>query len=496
MVAVRPTIVAIATPAGGGERALVRLSGSRAKELALDVATPKLDPSALAGRGVRDLRVHDGRGEQPARIVWFSAPRSYTGEDTVEFHVAGAPPLARALVARLEALGASPAEPGEFTRRAFENGRLSLDQAEAVLALVEAQSREAARAAEALLAPGASREHERVREALADLVALGVASLDFAEHETGDVPVEALRVDVERVLADVRALASAGARRPAERGHARAALAGAPNAGKSSLFNRLARRGDAVRALVSPHAGTTRDPLVGELGDGRFTVELVDTPGLEPLTSEPGDIGEPGDTGEIGDIGAAAQELGLAARRSAAVIVWVVDATTISGGDDPRLAAERQALGATVPVLLAWNKIDRASAAPPPRELTPLGLAAILPVSAVSGVGLDALATEVVQRASAVETGLSRELVVRRAAALERAVGALEAACAGLGTGRGARPGAGPDGRAASGGAGGLAFDLVVEHLRDALDALDELSGRGTPEELLERIFARFCIGK
>ncbi|MCC6407199.1 MAG: 50S ribosome-binding GTPase [Planctomycetes bacterium] len=459
MVSVRPTIVAIATPAGGAARALIRLSGAGAKALAAELVVPAAStahPAYFAGRGVRDVRVFDGRGEQPARLVWMSAPRSYTGEDVVELDVLGAEPLVRALVARLQALGAEPAEPGEFTRRAFENGRLSLEQAEGVLALVEARNDESARAAEALVSGASGGEQARLREELVELVALGVASLDFTEDDAGHVPTEELLRGAQRVLAGVERLAAERARRTAPSGHARATLAGAPNAGKSSLFNRLAGE----RALVSPLAGTTRDPLRAELAGEGLVVELVDTPGLEPGR---------------GEVGAAAQELGSAARRASAVLLWTVDATT---ADPARLAAERAELGREVDVVLAWNKVDRADARPVPAddELARLEVVAVHAVSAESGEGLSALAADLVRRAAAAESGLARELGVRHRRALGRAADELRLASEAL--------------------AGGAPLELAVLHLRDALEGLDDLSGRTAPEELLGRIFARFCIGK
>ncbi|MBI5432819.1 MAG: 50S ribosome-binding GTPase [Planctomycetes bacterium] len=490
MVSVRPTIVAIATPAGGAARALIRLSGARAKELAAELVVPgpatpasgattaafaaataastaatpafgERDARRFDGRGVRDVRVFDGRGEQPARLVWMTAPRSYTGEDVVELDVLGAVPLVRALVARLHALGAEPAEPGEFTRRAFENGRLSLEQAEGVLALVEARNEESARAAEALVSGASGGEQARLREELVELVALGVASLDFTEDDAGHVPTEELLRGARRALAGVERFAAVRARRPEERGHARATLAGAPNAGKSSLFNRLAGE----RALVSPHAGTTRDPLRAELvgsgpGGSALTVELVDTPGLEPGR---------------GEVGNAAQELGHAARRASAVLVWTVDATS---AEPERLAAERAELGRAVDVVLAWNKADRADARPLPmgEALARLEVVSAHAVSAESGQGLGELAADLVRRAAAAESGLARELVLRHGRALERAVEELRLASEAL--------------------ASRAPLELAVLHLREALDGLDDLSGRTAPDELLGRIFARFCIGK
>jgi tRNA modification GTPase len=379
-----------------------------------------------------------------------------TGEDVVELNTVGAPPLFARLVARLVALGAVPAEPGEFTRRAFESGRLSLEQAEGVLALVEARNAEAARAAHELVAGGGRADRERVREELAELVALAVASLDFSEDDSADVPRAELASAASRACRGVARLAEADARRPLARAGARAVLIGAPNAGKSSLFNRLA----GARALVSPHAGTTRDPLHAELGDGRFTVELVDTAGLE--------LGR-------GAVGRAAQERGRDVRASAALGVWVVDATV---AERESLARERAEFAAVPEVLLAWNKIDRGRAQPPPEAtaLAALRVAACFSVSALSGAGVEELGRAIVARAAAAEVGLAREVALRHREALGCAASELELARAAL--------------------SANAPLDLALEHLREALAALDRLSGRSAPEELLDRIFARFCVGK
>src|SRR6185503_3623653 len=271
------TIAAIATPPGPARRGIVRLSGPRAAELVratLRDEAPRFDPALprLLARG----RFDDGRGLQPVLLLWMRAPRSFTREDVAELHLPGAEPLLACALRRLLELGARAARPGEFTRRAFLNGRLDLSRAEGVLALTEAGN-EAERAAAALLLDGGlDQRAAALRERLLDLCE---ASLDFDESETGHVPHAELVELLEEAGAAVSEALAWETRRAAPSTRARVLLVGAPNAGKSSLWNALT----GGRALVSPEAGTTRDALVGEWRLPSLTCELIDGPGLEPL---------------------------------------------------------------------------------------------------------------------------------------------------------------------------------------------------------------------
>lgn len=485
------TIAAIASPPGPGARGIVRLSGPATRAIvraivrtspqtaAATVAAPVTSDGAssascvpeLAARSLVEGRLDDGRGTQPVMVLWMPGPGSYTGEDVAELHVPGSPPLLAAVLERVLLLGAVPARPGEFTRRAFENGRIDLTRAEGVLELVAARNEAEARAAGALLLGGLGTRLGALRDALDDLRALCEASLDFDEADTGHVATAELAEGARAILARLdEALGFERARTRAS-GAPRVVLCGAPNAGKSALFNALA--GERA-AIVSDVAGTTRDTLeVGIELEGR-AARLLDTPGLDL---------------EAAGVDRDAQQIAREHLQSADVALWVVDAATERGDSgaergDPRMALgglveERARVPAGIPVVLAWNKTDLARAQPGP-EASVLGAAAVVPVSAARGTGLEglraALAAALEGEAAGEAGALGRDIARRHVRGLEVARAELELARAGLGAGE--------------------PLDLVAEHLRRATLGLDEIRGATTPEDLLDRIFARFCLGK
>ncbi|MEY2745805.1 MAG: hypothetical protein RL112_847, partial [Planctomycetota bacterium] len=228
----RPTIAAIATPPGGAARAIVRLSGPRAFAIASACCVADAPVESLP-RGLFRAVFDDGAQRQEALLLCMRAPRSFTGEDVVELHVRGAAPLAEAALARVLELGAEPARPGEYARRAFELGRLDLPRAAGILALVSAGGVAEARAALRLSGGGLSKVLDDLRGDLLDARALCEAALDFADEDTAAVDGEAIDALVRRA-----ARASDGARamvraRPRAEGRPRVVLCGAPNAGKS-----------------------------------------------------------------------------------------------------------------------------------------------------------------------------------------------------------------------------------------------------------------------
>jgi tRNA modification GTPase len=434
------TIAAVATPPGAAQRGVIRISGPRAG--AIVGAAARLE-RPLGARGLYRGRLHDGRGSQPLLCLWMPGPRSYTREDVAELHLPGSPWLLAAAFARVLALGAESAEPGEFTRRAFESGRIDLAQAEGVLELVEAENELERRAALALLEGGLGRRVAELRERLAELRALCEASLDFDDDATGHVPAAELAAQGALALDELdRALAWERRREPLA-GLARVVLAGPPNAGKSALFNALA---EDARALESDLAGTTRDVLRALWRPAGARCLLIDTAGLDEELAASGELER------------RAQERARAERDAADLVLWVEAADAPATGAQPRDA------------LRVLNKCDLAPADP----------ARGLALSARDGRGLEALARAVAARLSgagdARAEGSSQALALRHRRALEQARARLEEALDGL--------------------ARGLPLDLAAEGLRHATDALDGISGRTTPEDLLERIFARFCLGK
>lgn len=466
----RDTIAAIASPPGPARRGVIRVSGARAAELLLGcVRLPDGARPRLAERALFHAWLDDGRGEQPVLVLWMPGPRSYTREDVAELHLVGAEVLLAAALERLLELGARVAQPGEFTRRAFEHGRIDLSRAEGVLELVSASSAAEHRAALALLGGGLEQRLAPLRERLADARALAEAALDFSEDDTGAVPLPELAALVEALRAGLARTLEFEVERVAPPVLPRVLLVGAPNAGKSSLYNALV---GAERALVTPIAGTTRDWLAARWSAGGVEVELVDTPGIDEAAD---------------GLDRTAQRRARELVATAALCVWAIDAGTES---EPRLdaAAQRLARRDAAPVawLGAWTKRD-ALGPPGPREHalarrceTALpGCAGWVALSAHRGVGIAELGASVARwlRGSLhADTGVARELSARHRAALERALAEL-----------------GEVERALQAHA---AWDLAAEHLRRASEALDELSGRTTTEDVLDRIFARFCLGK
>lgn len=449
------TICAIASPPGGGLRGVIRVSGGRAAALVEELWSGAEALALGDVRGVYQGRLFDGVGEQPLMLLWMPGPRSFTREDVAELHLPGAAPLLKRALSRLVELGARIAEPGEFTRRAFESGRIDLSRAEGVLSMIEARSAAAHRSAVALLVGGLDERIARLRDSLDDLRALCESSLDFDSDDTIDVPSEEIRsslVQLEVALAEACTWEVA---RGLEAGVPRVVLVGAPNAGKSALFNALGS-GEQV-AIVSDHPGTTRDRLVRAWRPGMVEVELADIAGVEEGRSEPD---------------RKAQVIGGAARASADHLLWVVDSRR---GDLEALALERAELPDGVSRTLVWSQADHEEARSVPPSL--LASEDWVLLSSLTGLGLPELESRVSQALGGDSPGASgRELSVRHTEALKKASVAVS------------------DGSRAW--EEGLPLDLLAAHLHEATSCIDEIAGRTTPEDLLDRIFSRFCLGK
>jgi tRNA modification GTPase len=385
------------------------------------------------------------------------APRSYTRQDVVEFHVGAWPALEPMVLEGLAAAGVRPAEPGEFTFRAFSAGRLDLAQAEAVMAVVRASSEAALRAAGDLLRGRLSRDLEGLADRLAGVLGLVEADLDFSDQDLALAP----RAEVAARIEGVRqALADLGRRsRSLETysGDVRLVLAGWPNVGKSSLFNRLLA---ADRAIVAPRPGTTRDELRAALHIGEFEFVLSDTAGLQDARDE---------------LAGKARRMALLALARADLVLLVLDATAPSYERTDALLALVAA-----PMVAAVTKCDLGPPDRARRWLRSRGFGGeVVAASAVTGQGLADLRAALVR---AVEGGdVDRQaaqpaVTARHRAAMEQAAAALGRAANLVGSAEGG--------------------ELVALELREALDALGAIVGRRTPEDVLRGIFERFCIGK
>lgn len=436
------TIVALASPPGSSERAVLRLSGPRARDAAALVFTEPLPDCRAQVEGAVRVRA----GTVPALALVMVAPASFTGEDTVELHVPGGPLLVQVLqedlLARGAGFGLRLALPGEFTARACQNGRLDLAQAEGLLMLLHAADRHEAAAAVQWLQGGLSAAVVGLRGQLQDVLALFEVGLDFADGEAGEldaghwqVPLLAAGERIAALLATIPIAAPGG----------EVLLLGVANAGKSSLCNALLGR---AAILVDATAGTTRDLLRVELAPG---VVLWDAPG---------DLAAPSPL----DADALALRDRLAGRATA--VMGVLDAS------DPQVPPSL--LATSLPVLaIVWTHGDLVAEAPPlPAALASRVPAAtpVFPTSAVDGRGLPPLRAFLVARARAggVTAGAPlREALQQVAAAVERA---LQVAPRGP--------------------------ELAAVELQAALRALDGVDGHHSPEHLLDRIYGRFCLGK
>ena len=436
-------IAALATPPGRSALAVVRLSGEGAFAVAARVVAG-FRPEARLAR-LAPFRAADGSLIDRGICIAFPAPHSYTGEDTVELTCHGGLVAPARLLEALYAAGARPAAPGEFTRRAVLNGRLDVVQAEAVGDLIDATAPAQARAALAQLDGGLSRRIASLRAALLEVQALLGYEIDFPGEDDGPVP----RARIEGALADAagqvdRLLATAPAGERLREG-ALVVIAGRPNAGKSSLFNTLL---GTERALVTEIPGTTRDAIEAETSFMGWPVRLVDTAGVR-------------DTDER------IERLGVEVSRR-----WVASADLVllcvepGGGPEP---GEFE-LPAGIPVVLARTKADLNR---------PDGGEGIR-VSTVTGQGLDTVRRSVAESTFGARVGLG-DLEIGLTRARHRA--ALAAAAEALAE---ARPHLAPDGDAV----------LAAHHVRMAALALDELVGAIDIEDVLERIFSSFCVGK
>ncbi len=445
------TIFALATAPGRAAIAVIRLSGPGTEKVLAKLAG-SLPPPRQAR--LRRLRGADGDAIDEALAVWMPGPDSYTGEDSAELHLHGGQAVVESVSRALLDAGARLAEPGEFTRRAFEHGRLDLAQAEAVADLVDAETDGQRRQALAQLEGGLGRRFEAWRETLLGALSLLEAAIDFPDEELPADLAARTRPSLERLAAELdAALADAGRGERIREGF-RIAIVGAPNAGKSSLLNRLLER---EAAIVTSLPGTTRDVIEAPLVLAGFKVLLADMAGLRAAA-------EPVEVEGVRRARAWAEGGGLR--------LWVVDA---SAGD----GAWREAADLVRPGdVLVLNKVDvghgdDASAAT--THAGSLGLA-VLEVSAVGGTGLDALKSRMTELTVKALSGhdfpaATRERHRRRLSeAKDHVVRALE----GL----------------------QLGAELAAEDLRLAGRALGRITGRIDPEEVLGRIFASFCVGK
>ena len=452
-------IAAIATAPGRGAVGIVRVSARSVQPVIGAVCGRTLKPREAT---YLPFRASDGSPIDQGLAIHFPAPNSYTGEDVLELQAHGGPVVLQLLLARcLEAgaaMGLRLAQPGEFTRRAFLNDKIDLAQAEAVADLIDASTEAAARSASRSLAGDFSREIHALRDALIHLRMLVEATLDFPEEEIDFLQQSDAQGQLDRLRAQLAVVMQRTRQGALLREGIKAVIAGQPNAGKSSLLNALA---GAELAIVTPIPGTTRDVVSQTIQIEGVPLHVIDTAGLRESEDPVEKIGIERAWGQIAQADAVLflHDIG----RRGAPDYQAADAQIRA------LLASR--LPASVPLLEVWNKTDLL---PHASEL-PDGT---IGLSARTGVGLEALRRRLLEvagwQAAAEGVWLARE---RHVQALRRVQSHLEDA------GQFLKPSA-------------LALDLLAEELRLAQNALNDITGEFTADDLLGVIFASFCIGK
>jgi tRNA modification GTPase len=441
-------IAAIATPPGRGGIGIVRLSGRNLKPflIALLGRVPAPRFATLA-----PLKDAEGQVIDEGIVLYFPAPRSYTGEDVVELQGHGGMTVLRLLLQRCLELGARLAEPGEFSKRAFLNGKLDLAQAESVADLIDASTAQAARSAMRSLQGEFSREVNALKEELIELRALTEATLDFPDEEIDFLQEADAFGRLERLRGKLRALVANARQGALLREGAQVALVGRPNVGKSSLLNRLARE---EVAIVTEVPGTTRDTLRSQVEIQGVPFHIIDTAGLRETQD-------------------AVERIGIErARAAAAQADLVLVVTEYARGVMPEDEAILGQLPPGLPRVIVRNKIDLAGVAP---RLAQEGGVAEVWLSAKTGEGVDLLQQALLRQVG--WTGGGEGIFMARARHLEALARAEERL-------------------AAAAEAAGRGLELFAEELRLAHVALGQITGEFTADDLLGQIFSRFCIGK
>jgi tRNA modification GTPase len=445
------TIAAVSTPPGRGGIGVIRVSGPAARTMVEAVlrftgGAPTWNTWSAMLATLPDA---DGHAVDQVVITYFAAPRSYTAEDVIEIACHGSPVVLRFALERLCLAGARLAEPGEFTLRAYLNGRIDLPQAEAIRDLIEATTLYQARIAAQQAEGSVSRRLKPIKEQLLELIALLEAGIDFAEDDISVAPPEEILRRLDPIIASVEALAASFAYGKLVHEGFTLAIVGRPNVGKSSLFNRLLEKD---RAIVTDIPGTTRDVVSETASLGGIPVKLLDTAGIRPGQDVVESLGI---------------ERSYQAMADADLTLVVVDASQSLAPEDDALIRRVREHGKA---LVAANKSD----------LTPLMEAPdALPVSALTGAGIDNLRRAIIEMIAPLAqveqeggfiTSLRHEQLLRESnEALSQARAATKI---------------------------GIPHEMLLLDLYAALRPIDAITGATTADDILNRIFSTFCIGK
>lgn len=449
------TIAAIATGTQVSAIGIIRLSGDETFQVIDRLFFPysgkKMSESANRRLIFGELRDRAGELLDVCLCTISHAPHSYTGENTAELQCHGSPAVLRAALDELFALGARQAAPGEFTKRAFLNGRMELCAAEAVADIIDAETVECAKNAAGQLSGAISRRVDGIYSALTDISSHYHAVLDYPDEDIEDFQLKSYEGNLTAALAELERLLQSHERGKLMTGGIPAAIAGRPNAGKSSLLNALLGYD---RAIVTAIPGTTRDTIEEKLRIGRLTLRLIDTAGIRDTDDEVERLGV---------------ERSRAAMSKAELVIAVVDGSGEISDEDLEVIAQAEAAPKGIVVL---SKRDIAE---PGAEI-----ATALPVvslSSVTGEGMDELERVIAEQFQLPEVPAGEILTnVRQADAVKRAIEYMRSALDAM--------------RA------GMTPDIVLTETEGAMSALGELSGRTVREDVTNRIFQRFCVGK
>ncbi|MCL1834681.1 MAG: tRNA uridine-5-carboxymethylaminomethyl(34) synthesis GTPase MnmE [Oscillospiraceae bacterium] len=457
------TIAAIATGSGVSAIGIIRISGAKAIEYAASVFHA-VDGTAL--EEAEDKRVYYGRltgadGELLDLCLCFvsRAPRSYTGEDTAELQCHGSPIALTGVLRALFALGARQAEPGEFSKRAFLNGRIDITQAEAIVDLIEAETPAAARNAAGQLNGAISSRLERMYKDILDVMAHFHAAIDYPDEDIDEFEMQVYIYMLQDARDELEFMLSTHERGKILREGVPTAIVGRPNTGKSSLLNALVGYD---RAIVTQTPGTTRDTIEEKIVIGGVPLRITDTAGIRKTA----------DTVEMLGV-----ERSLSALRGAGLVILVLDGSQPLADEDYEIA---RAIPRETPVVIAVNKSDLPPALNP-GDISSLGSApgtASCRISALTGEGVDGLCLEAAKLlpltpampdGGLITNARQAGAIMRGRDALNRAIGAINAS---------------------------VTPDAVLADVEEALGAIGETTGKTLREDMIDRIFERFCVGK
>lgn len=449
------TIAAIATGTQVSAIGIIRISGDETfrviDRLFFPYSGKKMSESADRRLIFGELRDRGGELLDVCLCTISRAPHSYTGENTAELQCHGSPTVLRAALDELFALGARQAAPGEFTKRAFLNGRMELCAAEAVADIIDAETVECAKNAAGQLSGAISRKVDGIYSALTDISSHYHAVLDYPDEDIEDFQLESYEGSLTSALTELERLLQSHERGKLMTGGIPAAIAGRPNAGKSSLLNALLGYD---RAIVTAIPGTTRDTIEEKLRIGRLTLRLIDTAGIRDTDDEVERLGV---------------ERSRAAMSKAELVIAVVDGSGEITDEDREVIAQAEAAPKGIVVL---SKRDIAE---PDAEITTA--LPVVSLSSVTGDGMDELERVIAERFPLPEVPAGEILTnVRQADAVKRAIEYMRSALDAM--------------RA------GMTPDIVLTETEGAMSALGELSGRTVREDVTNRIFQRFCVGK